>query len=439
MNKNNRKFYMAVSFAAIFVLTGIFYSSFYSISKLENDESEIVITYADNISPAHKYLIAMFNKMNKGKIRIEPIDLPFSKFSTNERKELITRSLRSKSKKMDIFAVDLIWTARFAKWAEPLDKYVTSKETSLILKQPLESCKFNNQLYALPIYLDIGTLFYRKDLIKQIPNYKDFENKLLSGISWNEFIDSRKYFNLDKNQFYIFPADNYEGLVCSYMEILYNFSNDFKTSDMLNIKSDANKKTFNFIHSMFHSKFLTPIDVAEFNENDCYEYFAKNNAVFVRGWASSERDFFPLFNSQNIDTLIGKAPIPQLNDKKSISVLGGWNLMISKYSEHKNEAFQFIKFVIDIESQKKMYEIGNYLPIISSLYSNKTFLEENPDIETYKLFLTSGIHRPLIENYTKLSDVISYYLNKVIKDEIKIDDAIEKTEETIKTGRIIIR
>lgn len=166
---------MAVSFTAAIVLAGIFYSTLYSFSNLTKNDSEIVITYADNISSAHKYLIEKFNKINKGKIRIEPIDLPFSKFSTNERKELIARSLRSKSKKLDIFAVDLIWTARFAKWAEPLDKYVTPNDTTDILSQPLESCKFNNHLFALPIYLDIGTIFYRKDLIKQIPNYKAFE------------------------------------------------------------------------------------------------------------------------------------------------------------------------------------------------------------------------------------------------------------------------
>jgi multiple sugar transport system substrate-binding protein len=32
---------------------------------------------------------------------------PFQKFSTNERKELLTRSLRSKSDRIDIFSVDL--------------------------------------------------------------------------------------------------------------------------------------------------------------------------------------------------------------------------------------------------------------------------------------------------------------------------------------------
>jgi hypothetical protein len=40
-----------------------------------------------------------------------------------ERKQLLTRALRSKSTCLDIFAVDLGRVPRFVKWAEPLAKY----------------------------------------------------------------------------------------------------------------------------------------------------------------------------------------------------------------------------------------------------------------------------------------------------------------------------
>ncbi len=76
-----------------------------------------------------KLLLIILTKNYKGKIKVEAINLPFIKFSTNERKELLTRSLRSKSDKLDVFTIDLIWSSRFAKWAEPLDKYITPEDT----------------------------------------------------------------------------------------------------------------------------------------------------------------------------------------------------------------------------------------------------------------------------------------------------------------------
>ncbi|MFZ0389012.1 MAG: hypothetical protein WAN36_01025, partial [Calditrichia bacterium] len=62
-----------------------------------NKQEVTRIHFADNISSAHNKLIARFNEEYRGRIQVVPIDLPFSKFSTNERKELLARSLRSKS------------------------------------------------------------------------------------------------------------------------------------------------------------------------------------------------------------------------------------------------------------------------------------------------------------------------------------------------------
>ncbi|MFZ1288940.1 MAG: extracellular solute-binding protein [Melioribacteraceae bacterium] len=442
MHKNYKTYYLAIAIIILISSLGIFYVLISTISNsanLKNSSNEVIITYADNISPAHQNLIDKFNKLNKGKIKIEPINLPFSKFSTNERKELLTRSLRSKSKKLDIFAVDLIWSARFAKWSEPLDKYIMIQDTAKLLKQALESCRIKNHLVALPIYIDVGIMYYRKDLLKKLPNFLEIEEKLNNGISWNDFISLRKFFNLDKNQFYIFPADNYEGLVCSYMEILYNYSSHVTVSERFNIKSDENKNSFKLLYDFFYKYNLSPLAITEFNENDSYEYFIKNNAIFLRGWPSSESDFKSLANWENVDSIIGKVPIPHLEGKNSLSVLGGWNIMISKYSEHKNEAFQFIKFILEENSQKEMYEIGSYLPVLSSLYSDAEFLKKYPGLEKDKKLLEDGVHRPFLEDYTKLSDVISYYVNKVIKKEFTIEEALEKADETIKTGRIIIR
>jgi multiple sugar transport system substrate-binding protein len=123
--------YILISVIAIFLF--ILSYSLFSFNLSSSVESKLVIIkYADNISPAHQTVVDNFNLEYNGRIKVETINLPFTKFSTNERKELLTRSLRSKSDKLDLFAIDLIWSARFAKWAESLDKYIL-KQLSLVL------------------------------------------------------------------------------------------------------------------------------------------------------------------------------------------------------------------------------------------------------------------------------------------------------------------
>ena len=138
--------------------------------KFSVNEQTSRIYFADNISIAHQQLIDKFNREHKGEIEVVPVNLPFTKFSTNERKELLARSLRSKSNRIDVFSVDVIWVPRFARWCEPIDAYFSDTETDCIIKYILKSCYWDSSLYAIPHYMDIGLMYYRSDLIKKLPN-----------------------------------------------------------------------------------------------------------------------------------------------------------------------------------------------------------------------------------------------------------------------------
>ncbi len=116
--KNLKNKYGLLFTLFIFSLVLLLIYNLFSLNRDRLDQREAVkIYFADNMSKAHLTLIDRFNRLHKDEIEIVPIDLPFSKFTTNERKELIARSLRDKDSRIDIFAVDKIWVPRFAKWA----------------------------------------------------------------------------------------------------------------------------------------------------------------------------------------------------------------------------------------------------------------------------------------------------------------------------------
>ncbi|MCW8849953.1 MAG: extracellular solute-binding protein [Melioribacteraceae bacterium] len=405
----------------------------------DSGREEIVITYADNITEAHQTVVDNFNEEFKGKIRVEAINLPFIKFSTNERKELLTRSLRSKSDKLDVFAVDLIWSSRFAKWAEPLGHYITPQDTLSLVPQALESCKINNQLIALPMYLDIGVLYYRRDLIQELPNSEEIEEKLKNSITWEDFFELSKSFDQKINPFYIFPADNYEGLICSFYEILHNQNDKFFQKDTLDWKSEEVRNSILLLSSMINKYKISPQIVTDYRENSCYDYFIYNNGVFLRGWASFPKDSRALLESDRKAKLIEQAALPHIEGSKPVSTIGGWNIMLSKYSEHKEEAFEFIKYINKIESQKIFYKTGALLPVISSIYEDEVFIREHPDLLKNKELLDMGVHRPFLANYTKISDVLSFYTNKVMKNQLSVDSAITYTNKTLISGELILR
>ena len=208
-------------------------------------DKAVKIYFADNISPAHKKVISLFNEKYKGQIEVVPIDLPFDKFTTNDRKELLARYFRSKSDRIDVFSVDQIWVPRFTRWAVPLDDYFSNTEKKQILSYAMQSCFYKDSLFAIPLYLDIALMYYRKDIISKLPNAKEIERKLNHSITWNDMIDLNN--QIKNNPLFIFQADDYEGLMCIYTEILDNMHAKLMKGDSLMLKTPQAEKALQFL------------------------------------------------------------------------------------------------------------------------------------------------------------------------------------------------
>ena len=107
--KFEKLFYVAIS--SVVIIAFILIRNISSPSGTGYNSGSFVkkIYFVDHISAAHQKVIDKFNEKYKGQIEVVAINLPFVKFSTNERKELLARYLRSKSDRIDIFSVDQIW------------------------------------------------------------------------------------------------------------------------------------------------------------------------------------------------------------------------------------------------------------------------------------------------------------------------------------------
>ena len=113
--------------------------------------------------------------------------------------------------------------------------------------------------------------------------------------------------------------------------------------------------------------------------------------------------------------------------------------MVSKYSNHKKEAVKFIKFMISRQTQKRIFEARQTLPVNAGIYKEENYLAENKNLAFAYQLLNNGFCRPFIEDYTKVSDIISYYLYLAIKKQISVEDALKKASEKIYLGQVLIR
>lgn len=431
MNSITKNILLGLSLLLLFILLWIIPGTFDTPLSLFGKPTVKKLYFADHISPAHQAVIDRFNILHQGNIEVIPVNLPFSKFTTNERKELLARSLRSKSDRLDVFSVDYIWTARFAKWCEPLDQYFSEEDKANILSPTLQSCITNNQLVAMPLYIDVGMMYYRRDLLAKLPDAKQIEERLQQSITWEELISLQKRLGMIGKPFYIFQGNDYEGLNCNYFEMLVSMDEHYFRGNTIDINTPTARRALQTLVDFIYRQKISPSVVSQFDENKSYEYWLKNDAMFVRGWSNLIENYRLVYNDTTKFNYIGRAALPHFEGHKKTSVYGGWNLMISKFSNNKEAAIEFVRFLQSKEAKKIMFELGDYIPVNRDVYADSAYVQKYPKLTFYRTLIERGFHRPSLEDYTKISDIIAHYAHLAIKGEMSVDKALEEASRMI--------
>jgi multiple sugar transport system substrate-binding protein len=299
-----------------------------------------------------------------------------------------------------------------------------------ILPQALSTCYYNDSLYAIPFFIDVGVMYYRKDLIEKLDNSDDIIVKLHSGILWEDLFELHNK-RQSGNYTYVFQGDAYEGLICNFMEMLGNKAETIYENDNFNVNTPftiaATQKLFDLIHKYK----ISPFEITGFDEGKSFEYALENNVPFFRGWPTTYKYSNLVSKTTRKLNLLEEVPLPRNSENQSSSVIGGWNFVLSRYSSVKEDAITFIKFILSKEMQELNYSSGSYLPIINSFYNDSYSLLKYPKLAKFKNLIENGLHRPSVDNYTKFSDILSSNLNSALRKERTVEQALWTAQSQI--------
>ena len=419
------------------VVLALLYLVPYSLFVRRPEPEVTEIYFAERITEAHRILIEKYNAEHAGKVRVIPIDFPNPDFSTNERKEILARTLRGEGDGIDLLGVDVVWVQRFAKWCEPLGKYFSKEELQAILPEPLSSCYSDGELVAVPLDIVQGVLYYREDLLKSLKGGDQIIRSLRKSMTWSDFIKLREKLHWQK-PFYVFPAADYEGFICSFVENLLSLKRDYFSREGFNFDTPEARESLQLLVDLVNKNEAAPRAVTGFTEVPSYEYFIRNDGLFIRGWTSYGKDFANSPFDRQKEQHLRMAPLPHLSQGTPASVFGGWNLMISKFSTKKEAVVDFVKFLLRKDSQEIFYVNGGYYPVISSFYMDSTYLRKYPEIDDIKGLMRTGVHRPPQKEYTNFSKIMSHYFGMAIKNKISVDEALVGATSAIQSEKTLV-
>ena len=130
--------------------------------------------------------------------------------ASDQRHQLYVQWLNAGVGEPDILQLDVIWTAEFAAagWILSLDRF--DPDTADFLPGPLSASRYRDRLHALPWFVDVGLLYWRKDLLEAPPSsFAELEDQVSeaarrAGLPYG----------------FVWQGARYEGLVTVFLEFL---------------------------------------------------------------------------------------------------------------------------------------------------------------------------------------------------------------------------
>ena len=355
-------------------------------------------------SGAYQASIDLFKKANP-KVKVKLVELPES--ADEQRTQLVQR-LRAKSPECDVLGMDVIWTAEFAAqgWLQDVSDLVGKREGDFI-PSTLETAKYQDKTWAVPMHTNAGFIYYRKDQVGS-----------KAPASWEDV-----YKKAAQKKGLVYQGASYEGLTVCFLELLYSAGGKALSDDGKKVEVDSpeGKKTLQFMAAGFKNG-AVPKAVTTYQEEPARRAFESSKASYMRNWPYA----FALDNKSKVTGKFDIAPFPKFGSGSPASVLGGINLGISAYSKNPKGAAAFIDFATGPQAQKANFLESASPPATAAPYGDKAVQKKNPFAPALKKAVEQGKARPVSPVYPQISEAIYKNVHDALQGKQKPDAALRK-------------
>ncbi len=369
--------------------------------------------YSDATTPFWNDLIAAFEKEYPN----VHVELDVVNWDNVYQK---TTTLISAKQEPDILNTDTIMV-QYADQGllEPLDGYMDESFKSEFIPSLLESGVYNGKTYGLPLLASVRALFYNKDVFKK------------AGIEPPETADDFVKACLAINNppdFYAFgmPITNFEGQAyISYF--LWAAGGRWEDENgRCVVNSEAGLRALNFAKDLVHKYNVVYPGWSTVNRDDTQKVMISGKIGMMM-----TANFFPtVAKSENPNLRLGAVPIPRDKEQYNLGVVD--SLMIFKRSEHKEDAFNFIKFYYQKKWHERFIKAEGMLPTTKDAAND---LANDPDLGPFIKLLPHTRFYPLEPKWEPMVlEVIKAWQVAILgqKDPKEaLDDAVAKINKEI--------
>jgi multiple sugar transport system substrate-binding protein len=173
----------------------------------------------------------------------------------------------------------------------------------------------------------------------------------------------------------------------------------------------------------FEQGWIPPAAIT-YKEEDGRRAFQQGRLLFLRNWPY----VYNLANTAGPDsTIVGKFNVAALpgSNGPGRSIVGGKNLMLSRFSKHKASSKDWMEFMQSEEAQIEMEA-----PVLAKLYDDPELQQRLPVLPILKQIVLHAAIRPSTPNYHAVTLVIQKSAYAALQGRKTVDQAIlDMTDE----------
>ena len=286
------------------------------------------------------------------------VDIQTLPNSASDQREQLVRRLAAQDSSIDVMSLDPPFVAEFANagFLRPFSKEDEATFTDGVLKGPLETTYWNDQLVAAPFWANSQLVWFRKSAAKAAG-----VDPTAPGFTWDQMIKAAE----GQHKVIAVQANRYEGymvwinalVVSAGGEIIGNVEAGKDATPEIN--SPAGDAAAEIVGGLARSPAAPPA-MSTAGEEEARSVFQGDSGMFMVNWpyvyAAAQGDA-----EQSVVDDIGWARYPGVKaGEASRPPLGGINLAIGAFTKYPEQALDLVKCATSLQSNiEYMVDSGN--------------------------------------------------------------------------------
>jgi multiple sugar transport system substrate-binding protein len=368
----------------------------------------LVLKHARILGPANPIprLLAEFEASHPG-VRVEAEALPWN---SDEQRQFFVINLEGGRPGFDVMVLDVIWVPEFARagWLLDLTSHLAPEELAGHFPSAVEAARYAGRTWALPWMMNVGLLYYRRDLldrhglrppetyaelVSQVHRVRAGQPGRLHGFLWQ--------------------GKQYEGLVVNVLEHLWAAGTVLLDADGRVLPEPARAaEALAFLRTLIRSG-LTPSWVTAADEELSRRPFGQGEALFLRNWPYA----MALFEQPDspVRGKVGIAALPGHRQGHSgAGATGGAHLAVHRATRHPDAAIALVRFLARERAQKAMALGAAVNPTRMSLYDDPDLVRTQPWMPEVRALMLAGRPRPVTPYYLMMSTMLQPELSAAL-------------------------